>query len=84
MADDYETFRPNLSSPAARLVAVTPADEDIDVTRAIWVGGEGTLILTDAEGNSPVTITSASKQYHPIRAKRIAAASTATEIVALY
>jgi hypothetical protein len=84
MADNFEEYRLSLTAPAEKLVAITPADSDLaEVTRGLWVGGAGTLVVTGPKGGA-VTITSPAGVYHPVRAKRIALASTATEIVGLY
>lgn len=74
-----------------RLKAVTAADTDLTtaegntmVTTAVLVGGAGTLVVTDWAGSTAVTLTVAAGVWLPMNVKRIAAASTATGIVAQY
>lgn len=64
--------------------AVTPADSDIAPTRGVYVGGTGSLVVTFVDGSSAITIAAIpTGTLLPICVKRIAAASTATNIVAL-
>lgn len=68
---------------ADRWVAITAADSNLaEVPRAVFVGVAGTLVCTDSTG-AVVTFT-APQGLLPIQPVRIAAASTATGIVALY
>jgi hypothetical protein len=71
-------------SPARKLVAITPADTDLAFEpKAIWASGAGTLVITAIDDTVAVTLTVAAGTLLPIKARRIAAASTATGLVAL-
>ncbi len=86
MKDEFDGSTSGLTSPARRLLAVTPADADLagGLTRGLFVGRAGTIAVRDSYGTT-VTFTSADSQYHPIRVIRVlAAGTTATGIVALY
>jgi len=74
---------------AGRAAAVTPSDtEDIVPTNGIYVGAAGDLEVTlkgMADGESITFVGLAAGMIHPIRAKRIwAASTTATDIIAVY
>jgi hypothetical protein len=86
MADKSQHWVPGASAPAASLVAITPADVDLtDVPRALYVGGAGNLVLRGIEDSTNVTLVGVpAGTIIPVRAKRIAAATTATNIVGLY
>lgn len=63
------------------LVAVTPADTNLPgITRAVWVEGTGTLVVTDNAGNTTTLTAPALGVWHPMNVVRIALASTATGI----
>jgi hypothetical protein len=71
-------------SPARKLVAITAADTDLTYEpKAIWASGAGTLVITAIDDLTPVTFTVAAGTLLPIKAKRIAAASTASGLIAL-
>ncbi len=74
--------------PATHAEAVTPnTDNDLPnnlVTRGLWVGGAGDLVVILAEDTAAVTFTGVGAgQLLPIRVKRVLATSTCTGIVAL-
>lgn len=71
-------------------IAVTPSDATIlDVTRGLWVGGAGNLVVrfVDAPSTS-VTITGVSAgallPFQVVQVMNASGATTATSIVALY
>ena len=73
----------DVSSPIVSHYAITPADTDLAIVpRCLWVGGAGTLVVTD-NGGTVVTYVNISGLL-PIRPIRIAAASTATDIIGMY
>jgi len=86
MPDPFAGSIPNLSSPVSHAAAVTPSDtEDLEVIpRCVYIGGSGSLVVTPADSNTPVTLASvAAGQFCPIRVKRVwATGTTATGIVA--
>ena len=75
------------SGPAIRFAAVTPDDTTAlpgGVTRAVFVGVAGTLVVEDIYGGV-VSIASTDSQYHPLRVAKVLATGTdAAGIVALY
>ena len=83
---DYSLRASSQNGPARSLRDVVP-DDDADLpqgpTRALFVGGAGTLRVMDAEG-SVATIVSGMSQYHPVEVVRVlATGTTADSIVAL-
>lgn len=88
-ADGFSSFRSSLESPAADAVAVSPHDtnELSRVTRALYVGGAGNLVVTMAgTGGGDVTFTGVpAGTILPIRVKKVLSTNTtATSIVALW
>lgn len=85
--DKFEDHTEGLNSPASDYGAITADDNtDLDnLTRAIYVGGDGDLVVHDPEGN-PVTFASlAAGTLLPIRAARVlATGTTATGLVGIY
>lgn len=75
-------------SPINDAQAVTPNDgTDLPggACRALYVGGAGNVQIDTAKGTTVTLTALAAGQVHFIRAKRVrAAATTATNIVALY
>lgn len=77
----------SISGPARSLAPVAPSDTAMlpgGLTRAVFVGGAGDLVVQDPDGGV-VTLASASHQYHPIQIGKVfATGTTATGIVVLY
>jgi len=68
------------AAPAASAGPVTPSDTTTLTAKAIWVGGAGNVVATI--GGTDVTFTSvAAGTLLPIKATKIKAATTATNIV---
>lgn len=77
----------NLESPVWDAATVTPADSDLGrtPTRAVYVGGAGTLAVQMAGGTTVVFTGVAAGTVLPIRVDQIRSTSTtATAILALY
>jgi hypothetical protein len=74
------------SGPACTARAVTPSDTTtIGGCRGLWVGGAGNLTLDFADGTNNVVIASVpAGTLLPIAPLRVKAATTATNIAALY
>lgn len=87
MTREINTRSVDPSGPIERVAPVVPHDADplpFGVTRALFVGRGGAVVVEDRYGNV-VSLQSGDSQYHPIRALRvIASGTTATDIVALY
>lgn len=86
MPDTFETHAPSLTAPASTAFAVTPADgSDLaDVTRAIFVGGSGTLSVIMLSGQQVTFQGLVAGTMLPIRVRRIrATGTTATAILGL-
>lgn len=76
-----------LGEPASYADAVTPSDtlELSTVSRALYVGGAGNLVVVTAGGDTVTLVGATAGQIIPIRVKQIKATlTTATSIVALY
>lgn len=80
--------REKLSDPATNLAAITPDDEaELEyLTRAIYVGTGGDLVLIGADDSSAVTLVGVpSGTVLPIRAKIVMeTGTTADDLVALF
>ena len=86
MPDTYAAHASSLTAPARDGFAITPNDAtDLpDVTRALYVGGPGHLVLTLQAGATLTLSNVPSGSLLPLRVKRIlATGTTATAIVGL-
>ena len=86
MADRFSDFAGGLESPATDGFAVTPNDatELASVTRAVYVGGGGTLAVTLASGAELTFSGLAGGTLLPLRLRRVKATGTsATAIIGL-
>lgn len=64
---------------------VTPSDTTVVGARALWVGGAGTVIVDFKDGNTNVSFPGVPAGTHlQIAAYRVKAATSATNIVAIY
>lgn len=82
---DFTPSNPTAMFSARRLAAVTPSDStDLTGARAVWVGGNGNLVLKGVDDSSAVTLVVPSGVLIPVFVARVMAATTATSIVALY
>lgn len=87
MSDPFERHSPGLNAPAFGAFQITPDDATPlpNVTRAIYVGGEGNLTVTMAHGQT-VTLTAVQPgMMYPLRCKEVHQTGTsASGIVGLY
>lgn len=76
----------NFIGPGVKFAAITPHDStDMDLTRAIYVGGAGNLVAVDVDGTATTFTAVAAGTILPIRCRRINSTSTtATALVAIY
>ncbi len=85
--DDFASFQDSLSLPCRNAAAVTPSDSTdlTDVTKYVWVGSTGNMVVVTAGGQT-VTITGIPNgTLLPIRVSRIKSTSTtASNILALW
>ena len=72
--------------PAAKAVAVTPSDTtDLGVTRGLYVGGAGNVVVTMAEQGTNITFVDVpAGTFMPIQVRLVMAATSASSILALY
>ena len=72
-------------APASSAFAITPGDEEFSVvTRGVFVGGAGSVVAQLAGDSSTVTFAGVpAGAVLPIRAVKVTAASTATNMVGL-
>lgn len=86
--DDYSTLSgQSWSAPASNAAAVTPSDSTdlTDVTRWVFVGGTGNLVVIMADGTTVTFTAVPAGTLLPIRISQVkATGTTATEIVALW
>jgi len=92
MAIDKQTYSASsVDNPAGEAVEVTPADADLaQYTRALYIGTSGDVAVIMAHenvagGSTVVTFKNVlSGSIIPIRVSQVRAATTATNIVALF
>ena len=73
------------TKPAVASADIVPSDSDeILPTRGIIVGEDGSLVVQMAEGNDQTFPVIKAGIVYPLSVKKVYAASTATEIVALW
>lgn len=66
-------------------VAVTKSDATVlPTTRALYIGVTGDVVVTMANGNTPITFKAVPVGILPIQVTKVLAATAATDIVALY
>lgn len=72
--------------PAAKAVAVTPSDSTtLPVTRGLYVGSLGDVVVDMAEEGTSITFANvANGTMLPIQVTKVKAATSATNILALY
>lgn len=63
-------------------ITITP-DTPFPTCRGVYVGTAGSLVVTYPDGTTD-TFTTAVAGYHPLQITNVAAASTATDLHALY
>lgn len=86
MHDRYNTFSTGLESPVIDGFAITPDDHEYlpETTRAVYVGGAGSLSVTLASGAVITLEGIGSGTFLPLRACRVLATdTTATAIIGL-
>ena len=78
MAVDTYPQSGGLESPASSAFAVSPSDaSDLPtLTRALYVGVSGSLVVTLIGDASSVTFANLTAGWHPIRARKIHATGT--------
>ena len=72
--------------PAAKAVIVTPSDStELNVTRGLYIGGAGDVVVTMAEQGTNITFVGVpAGTFMPIQVRLVLAATSATSILALY
>ena len=84
--DLFESNSPGLNAPAKHAAAIVPhaTDELAFVTRAIWVGGVGSVVAKMLDGTIVTFTAVPAGTLLPIRAKAIVDTSTATLMIAMW
>lgn len=86
-AIDLANASNSIVAPAGKFAAVTPSDS-VDLTyltRALYVGGDGTVVAVDANGTAVSFVGVVAGTVLPIRVSRVNSTSTtATNIVAMW
>lgn len=84
---DLSNASNSIVAPAGKFAAVTPSDS-VDLTyltRALYVGGDGTVVAVDANGTAVSFVGVVAGTVLPIRVSRVNATNTtATNIVAMW
>lgn len=83
--DNFDSYRPGLTSPIERCVTPTPGDstELAFIPRAIFVKNAGTVSVKDMDSTT-ITFTDgqiATGIFQPLRITRVMAATTATVMI---
>lgn len=66
-------------------VAVSKSDATvIPTTRALYIGVTGDVVVTMANGNGPITYKAVPVGVLPVQVTQVLAATTATDMVAMY
>lgn len=86
-AVDYFPQNNSLTSPAENAFAITPDDEEelVAVTRGIYVGVSGDLVVITANDDEVTFVGLAAGIIHPLRVKAVLETGTdAEDIVGVY
>lgn len=71
--------------PAAGAAAITPSDSTELNCRAIYVGGGGNVVVQMPGRDTSITFSNVlAGTFMPVSARRVMAATSATNLVALY
>jgi hypothetical protein len=82
---DFTPSNPGATFPAFKLTAVTPSDTtELVGVRALWIGGAGAVVVIACNDTASVSLTVPAGTLLPIFAKKIMAATSASNIVAFY
>lgn len=83
---DFTPSNPTALFSARRVAAVTPSDTtDLTGCRALWIAGNGNLVVQCVDNTTSITINIPNGGVLlPLFVSRVMAATTATNIVALY
>jgi len=82
--NNFADFRTGLESPFRRWKAITPHDtnELSDVTRGIYVGGDGNVCLVNVAGDNEIFYGAKAGTVLPVEAKQVkATGTTATNLL---
>lgn len=85
--DNFRVFPPQWVAPFQNGFSIAPSNSaNLNyVTRALWVGSAGSLVVDLSGGSSNVTISGIpAGTLLPLRAIKVKATSTANNIVGLY
>jgi len=86
MTDNYNTYKPGLTSPANKAFTITPNDvsELEEVTRALYVGSSGDISLIMKSGQTIIFSGVSAGSILPIRVSHINSTNTtASNIIGL-
>jgi hypothetical protein len=85
--DNFKLHTERLDSPGMSAIEVTPSNSAplAKVSRAIYIGGSGDLVVEMLGGQTPITFVGVSAGcVLPIRVTKVLTATSATNLVALY
>jgi hypothetical protein len=85
--DDFKLHTERLDSPGVSAITITPHNTTplAKVSRAIYIGGSGNLVVEMLGGQTPITFVGVSAGcVLPIRVTKVLTDTTATNLVALY
>lgn len=85
MTDKFGKFYSGLESPGTSAFNIIPSENDLDTfARAIYVGGDGDLVVTLVGDSTPVTFFGVvGGSILPIRVSRVHSATTATNLIGI-
>lgn len=78
MQDRYSNSQPGFESPASHGFAITPSDasELVEVTRALYVGQTGALVVTLLSGADITLLGVAAGTILPLRLRKVLSTGT--------
>ncbi|QQO91885.1 tail fiber protein [Flavobacterium phage vB_FspM_immuto_3-5A] len=85
--DDFKLHIERLDSPGVSAIEITPSNSTplVKVSRAIYIGGSGDLVVEMLGGQTPITFVGVSAGcVLPIRVTKVLESTSATNLVALY
>ena len=85
--DNFKLHTERLDSPGMNAIEVIPSNSAplAKVSRAIYIGGSGDLVVEMLGGQTPITFVGVSAGcILPIRVTKVLTATSATDLVALY
>lgn len=84
--DQFVGYGRSLVAPISHMFSITPHDTDelASVTRALYVGTAGNVVVVTASGDEVTLNNLAAGVWHPMRIKQVKTATTAQNLIGGY